>query len=146
MARGGGGYLDRTLEPSPQRAERPQTTLKLGGLTLKGPWAILALVVLVLVCLALAIVIWSHPSLKMLLSAALWVAFVVYWSVTARGAAPTRSSESDRSRALHQNLMATIAFAYWRKIRLEERSLHQVFGAACEAYARESWALVPWVL
>jgi protein-S-isoprenylcysteine O-methyltransferase Ste14 len=244
VARGGGGYLDRSLENSRQPAERPQTTLKLGGLTLTGPWAILAL--LVLLGLVTAAVVWSHPSLKMSLSAALWIAFVVYWSAAARGAAPTQSSESARSRALHQNLMngallllfipvpgfrarflpdapflvpvgltfqaafglfavwarrhlgrnwsgaitvavdhqlvrtgpyrrirhpiytamlgmfvgtaivsgqmhallavVVIAFVYWRKIRLEETSLRQVFGTAYDAYVRESWALVPWVL
>jgi protein-S-isoprenylcysteine O-methyltransferase Ste14 len=42
--------------------------------------------------------------------------------------------------------VVVIAFAYWRKIRLEETSLRQVFGTAYDVYVRESWALVPWML
>jgi protein-S-isoprenylcysteine O-methyltransferase Ste14 len=34
-------------------------------------------------------------------------------------------------------------FAYWRKIRLEEKNLEVAFGAEYDAYRRESWALVP---
>lgn len=39
-----------------------------------------------------------------------------------------------------------IAAAYWRKIRLEERWLREVFGGEYEDYLRESWAIIPWVL
>jgi protein-S-isoprenylcysteine O-methyltransferase Ste14 len=39
--------------------------------------------------------------------------------------------------------LAMISFAYWRKIRLEEASLQQAFGAGYDAYRRESWALIP---
>ncbi|HLW52993.1 MAG TPA: isoprenylcysteine carboxylmethyltransferase family protein [Candidatus Angelobacter sp.] len=35
------------------------------------------------------------------------------------------------------------AFAYWRKIRLEEANLNAAFGSSYQAYRRESWALVP---
>jgi len=35
--------------------------------------------------------------------------------------------------------------AYWRKTRMEERGLIEVFGPVYEDYKRESWALVPWV-
>ena len=38
---------------------------------------------------------------------------------------------------------ATAAFAYWRKIRLEEANLKVAFGADYDAYCRETWALVP---
>jgi len=41
--------------------------------------------------------------------------------------------------------LAVMAFAYRRKIRLEEANLQVVFGAEYEAYRRESWALVPGV-
>ena len=37
------------------------------------------------------------------------------------------------------------AFAYARKIRLEEANLRVAFGAEYEGYRRESWALVPGV-
>lgn len=39
--------------------------------------------------------------------------------------------------------LALLAFAYWRKIRLEEANLRTAFGAEYEAYSRETWALVP---
>lgn len=37
------------------------------------------------------------------------------------------------------------AIAYWRKTRIEERGLREVFGQAYDDYARVSYALIPWV-
>ena len=46
---------------------------------------------------------------------------------------------------LHAMLgFAMAAFAYWRKIRLEEANLRTAFGAEYEAYRRDTWRLVPW--
>ena len=42
--------------------------------------------------------------------------------------------------------VAIIAFAYWRKIRLEERSLAETFGDAYASYQRETRAVIPWVV
>ena len=39
--------------------------------------------------------------------------------------------------------VAIVVAAYWRKIRLEERHLLEVFGPAYDVYRRESWALIP---
>jgi protein-S-isoprenylcysteine O-methyltransferase Ste14 len=39
--------------------------------------------------------------------------------------------------------LAMAAFAYWRKIRLEEVNLNMAFGADYDAYRRETWALIP---
>jgi protein-S-isoprenylcysteine O-methyltransferase Ste14 len=39
--------------------------------------------------------------------------------------------------------LAMAAFAYWRKIQLEEANLNLAFGAEYDAYRRETWALVP---
>ena len=39
--------------------------------------------------------------------------------------------------------LAIAAFAYWRKIRLEEANLNVAFGPDYDAYRRETWALVP---
>jgi protein-S-isoprenylcysteine O-methyltransferase Ste14 len=83
--------------------EPPVTMVKLGGLTVTGPWAYVVL--LVLLGLIAALLVWVKPSLKMLLSAALWIAFIVYWSAAARNAAPVRSSESQASRSRHQLLL-----------------------------------------
>jgi protein-S-isoprenylcysteine O-methyltransferase Ste14 len=38
---------------------------------------------------------------------------------------------------------AIVAFAYWRKIGLEEANLKVAFGAEYDVYCRETWALVP---
>jgi len=182
----------------------------------------------------------------MLLTGALWVLFVGYWSMAARRTAPTERSESAASRAVHTRLMnlsflllffpvpglrgrllpltpavtvigltvqglsfllavwarrhlgrnwsgaitvaqdhqlvrsgpyrlvrhpiytamfgmflgsgivsgelhallalGVIAAAYWRKIRLEERTLREVFGPAYLEYSRETRALIPFLL
>ena len=48
---------------------------------------------------------------------------------------------------LHAFLGAgVITVANARKIRLEERNLSQVFGAAYDEYRRTTRALIPWVL
>lgn len=39
--------------------------------------------------------------------------------------------------------LAMAAFAYWRKIRLEEKNLNVAFGTDYDAYRRETWALIP---
>jgi protein-S-isoprenylcysteine O-methyltransferase Ste14 len=39
-----------------------------------------------------------------------------------------------------------MSFTYWRKIRLEGRNLREVFGTEYEAFRRESWALIPWLV
>jgi protein-S-isoprenylcysteine O-methyltransferase Ste14 len=41
---------------------------------------------------------------------------------------------------------AMAAFAYTRKIRLEEANLKNAFGREYEVYRRETWALVPWLV
>jgi len=42
--------------------------------------------------------------------------------------------------------LALVSIAYLRKIRMEERNLLGEFGPTFEAYCRESWALIPWVI
>jgi protein-S-isoprenylcysteine O-methyltransferase Ste14 len=39
-----------------------------------------------------------------------------------------------------------LALAYWRKIRLEERNLRTVFGDEFDAFRRDTWALIPWLI
>jgi protein-S-isoprenylcysteine O-methyltransferase Ste14 len=39
--------------------------------------------------------------------------------------------------------VAIVAVAYWRKIRLEEQHLRQLFGPAYNEYQRSSWSLIP---
>src|SRR5437868_7172667 len=40
------------------------------------------------------------------LSVAIWIVFVSYWTVAARGAAPAKSSETVESRRVHTRLLA----------------------------------------
>jgi protein-S-isoprenylcysteine O-methyltransferase Ste14 len=39
-----------------------------------------------------------------------------------------------------------VAFAYWRKIRLEEANLRNAFGVAYDVYRRETGSLIPKLL
>ena len=77
-------------------------TLKLGGFTITGPPAVLAILFL------LAAIVWlvvaSRPSLGMLLSGGIWIGFMVFWSVTAQRGGGAKTEESRPSRAAHQNL------------------------------------------
>jgi protein-S-isoprenylcysteine O-methyltransferase Ste14 len=41
--------------------------------------------------------------------------------------------------------LLVVLFAYWRKIRLEEKNLNVAFGEEYNAYRRDTWALVPGV-
>ncbi|HZS07664.1 MAG TPA: isoprenylcysteine carboxylmethyltransferase family protein [Blastocatellia bacterium] len=42
--------------------------------------------------------------------------------------------------------LVIIAVAYWRKIRIEEQHLRNVFGAEYDDYRKRSWALIPGLL
>jgi protein-S-isoprenylcysteine O-methyltransferase Ste14 len=42
--------------------------------------------------------------------------------------------------------VVVVAAAFWRKLRIEERWMRELFGARYDDYCRHSWALVPWVL
>jgi protein-S-isoprenylcysteine O-methyltransferase Ste14 len=39
-----------------------------------------------------------------------------------------------------------VVVALWRKLRLEERWMRELFGAQYDEYRRHSWGLIPWVL
>jgi protein-S-isoprenylcysteine O-methyltransferase Ste14 len=42
--------------------------------------------------------------------------------------------------------LVVVGLAYARKIGMEERNLHALFGPAWEEYRRETKALIPWLL
>ncbi len=74
--------------------------VKLGRFTLTGlPATIFVGAIVIGIA---AITVRMRPSRWMLLSGALWFAFLVYWSVAARNSAPVASAESVKSRSLHQ--------------------------------------------
>jgi protein-S-isoprenylcysteine O-methyltransferase Ste14 len=221
--------------------------LQIGPLRLTGPGALVATFALLGAIIAALIYFRARIlSSPLSISAALWIAFVIYWSVAARDTAQTKSRESRASRSVHSQLLnaslllvfvpvpgldqrvlpvgrwvvpigisvhlasfllavsarrhlgrfwsgaitqkvghelvrsgpyrfvrhpiytamlgmflgmaivsgdlhafvaiAVITFAYWRKIRLEERNLTELFGAAYGDYRRRTRALVPWVI
>ena len=221
--------------------------LQIGPLRLTGAVALLATIALL--GTIIATLIYFHARIlasPLSISAALWIAFVIYWSIAAGHTVPTTSRESRASRRVHQQLLnaamllvfvpvpgldrrilpvgrwvvpigitiqvasfllavfarrhlgrfwsgeitqkvghelvrsgpyrfvrhpiytamlgmfvgmaivsgdlhafigvAVIAFAYWRKIRLEEKNLTELFGATYDDYRRRTRALVPWVI
>ncbi len=92
------------MNPDPaNRPERPTVGIKIGSRVLSGPPAVAVL--LLVLALVAALLIWSRPSLRMLITGGIWVAFVAYWSAAARNAAPAASSESPASRAVHTRLL-----------------------------------------
>jgi protein-S-isoprenylcysteine O-methyltransferase Ste14 len=85
---------------------KPAMTVQLGALKLTGVAAQLAL--LAILGGIVGLVIWLHPAFGwswLWVSAALWVAFILYWSKEAANASATRRAESARSRAIHNGLM-----------------------------------------
>jgi protein-S-isoprenylcysteine O-methyltransferase Ste14 len=42
--------------------------------------------------------------------------------------------------------VAIVAIAFWRKLRVEERWLEELFGSAYADYRRTTWALIPFVV
>ena len=85
-------------------APEPRTlTIKVGALTLTRPWVAVALVLIL--GLLTAWLAWIRPTLRMSISAAVWILFVVYWSAAARNASPPVIQESRTSRAVHTRLL-----------------------------------------
>lgn len=223
---------------------KPTVGVKIGSLSLQGGAAIAALAAMLV--LSVALIVAANPSLRMLSSGAIWMAFTIYWSIQAQRTAPATRAESKESRRFHQillngsilllflpvpglrerfvplnNSVVAIGFviqiasallgvwarrhlgrnwsgaissaeghqlirsgpyrlirhpiysaiigmgigtalisgevhalfaamilmaAYWRKIRIEEAHLRNLFGTAYEAYTRETSALIPWLV
>jgi protein-S-isoprenylcysteine O-methyltransferase Ste14 len=111
-----------------------------------GAWAFAALVVLV--GLVGAVLFWIKPALRMLLTGALWIAFVVYWSAAARNAAPAESAESPTSRAVHTRLLnASLLLLFlpvpgllWRFIPAGATIVGLGLGIQLLGFALAAWA------
>jgi len=84
-------------------SERPTMMIKIGGLTLRGPAA--AIVLLVIVAVLMVLIVRMHPRTGMLISGGLWIAFIAYWSAAAKNSGAAKSSESQRSRSVHELLL-----------------------------------------
>jgi protein-S-isoprenylcysteine O-methyltransferase Ste14 len=84
-------------------SERRTMMIKIGGLTLRGPAA--AIFLLLIGALLVVLIVRMHPRTGMLVSWGLWIAFIAYWSVAAKNSAAAKSSESKRSRSVHELLL-----------------------------------------
>jgi protein-S-isoprenylcysteine O-methyltransferase Ste14 len=104
------------MTDTPNNAERapqarPQPMIKLGKFTLKGPAA--TVVTAVISALIFLAIFYSRPTIRMLVSAAIWIVMMVYWSIAAGKIAPTKSTEdakSNRRRQLLLNLAILMLF------------------------------------
>jgi protein-S-isoprenylcysteine O-methyltransferase Ste14 len=83
--------------------ERPQATIKLGKLTLKGPAA--TVVIAVMSALITMAIFYSRPTIRMLASAAIWLVMIVYWNISARNIRPVAKAEDAKSTARRQLLL-----------------------------------------
>jgi len=93
---------DKVIEDSTRGPVIMLGPLKLtGGAAVGGLIVLLAAIVALVVYLAPAVT-WS----PIWISAALWICFLVYWGVAAKNSAPTATSESQKSRRFHENLLS----------------------------------------
>jgi protein-S-isoprenylcysteine O-methyltransferase Ste14 len=95
--------LTTPSDPAHPASGSRQLAIRVGAKTFTGWWVALPLVVFVALLAVLAI--WMKPTLRMSLSAALWILFLAYWSGAAKNAAPTIREESAASRAVHTRLL-----------------------------------------
>ena len=87
-------------------AAQPQMTLQIGRFRLTGRSAGFVLVPIQIGIIAgIAYVAPPLKNMPMWISAAGWIAFSTYWSVAAKNAAEAKSSESAKSRGVHQVLL-----------------------------------------
>lgn len=96
--------------------------LKLPGIhiVLNGPLSVIALLFVLAICGGIVYLIITKSGPGEWASAALWLAFIIYWSAAARNSAATSSSESVTSRQIHQLLMygaLLIALVPWPGLR-----------------------------
>jgi protein-S-isoprenylcysteine O-methyltransferase Ste14 len=77
----------------------------LGSKRFGGVWA--ALILIPLLLLIGVLVVWSHARVGMLISAAFWVAMMIYWSQPVKGAPPSQRTESLESRKRHQLIFSS---------------------------------------
>jgi protein-S-isoprenylcysteine O-methyltransferase Ste14 len=85
------------------RSEKPTMMIKIGVLTLRGPAA--AIVMLAVPVVVVILIVRMHPRTGMLVSGGLWIAFIGCWSAAAKNSGAAKSSESRRSRGVHELLL-----------------------------------------
>lgn len=85
------------------QSEKPVPMIKIGVLTLRGP--AVPIVLLAVVTVVVVLIVRTHPRPGMWVSGGLWIAFIAYWSVAAKNSGAAKSSESRRSRSVHELLL-----------------------------------------
>lgn len=90
--------IDPAASPNTSKA-----MVKMGTFTLQGGAAVAVIILTPLVLIAL--IYTSHPSLRMLSSGAIWIGFIIYWSIQAKKAASATRAESKESRRFHEILL-----------------------------------------
>jgi protein-S-isoprenylcysteine O-methyltransferase Ste14 len=93
----GGVETPNGVESPPPRPTGP--VVQVGRMKLRGPWAILTL--LIVVSLFVALVVYSRPRVSILVSAAIWFLLDVYWSLAEVKKAAAKTRESSQSRQVH---------------------------------------------
>lgn len=91
------------VDPTEVAPERSRLIVKVGSVSLTGTAAAAALVCLL--GLLAGLLFWMRPSVRMVLTGGIWIAFVYYWSAAAKNATPAESGESRASRAVHTRLL-----------------------------------------
>jgi len=94
---------NRADQPTTAPTTRRTLTFQIGGLKLMGASA--ALATLGLVVAVVALLYWARPTGGELVSLALWIGFVVYWSVAAKNASTAKTGETRESRKVHEILL-----------------------------------------
>jgi protein-S-isoprenylcysteine O-methyltransferase Ste14 len=80
-------------------SQRPGLTIQIGKYKVTR-WAA-RIVLLTVLGLLIWLTVWMRPRVGMLLTAGVWFAFEIYWGLAARNSARAKSSEPQKSRALH---------------------------------------------
>lgn len=81
----------------------PVVKFQVGRLSLTGRSALAAN--LIFLALIVALIIYSRPALGILLSGILWLLVIQYWSIPLKNAPAAKSTESPKSRQLHERLL-----------------------------------------
>jgi protein-S-isoprenylcysteine O-methyltransferase Ste14 len=99
----------------PAAPPRPKPTLQFGRVKLTG---LPALLVQTAFFAALgALIVYSRPRVSILVSAAIWLAMDVYWSIAERKRPKAKSGESPESRQRHALLTTTALLLLFLPIR-----------------------------
>jgi protein-S-isoprenylcysteine O-methyltransferase Ste14 len=97
--------MEASDDVTPATQPRPTPTVQIGRVKLTGLWAVFVLLAVLAVLVVL--VIFARPRVSVLLSAGIWLAMDVYWSLAELKRPQTKSAESPESRRRHGLLTST---------------------------------------